>query len=149
MLLYFGSMGRTAYVDRVMSCYRRGAFTSYSAGRIRWSREERIAHWQRSIETWSAFDQFSEGRYKDVCSEAIAIPMFDLCINKQNAVQFFQKGNFRFFNALPLRKKAYILAAVLFKKTMLRLYEGKIKRYEDSLLQSWKRDQAETDKMRP
>ena len=137
ILLNFGSLGRTAYIDRIVSCYRRGALTSYSAKRIFWSEEERITHWTKSVESWKAFDVFSNGRFKDTCSNAIAKPMFDICIVTCNAKQFFMRENIRYFQALPSRKKLFILLATVLKKPIRTLYWGKVKKTEKSLLKSW------------
>ena len=137
MLLYFGSLGRTAYVDKVMSCYRRGAPASYSALRIHWSEKQRLAHWKRSMDTWKEFNQFSNGRFIETCSKAIARPMFDYCIVTCNAKSFLKRENAVFFRALPKNKKAYVLIATVFKRPIRALYRSKVKKHEEGILKKW------------
>ena len=91
----------------------------------------------KTIKTWKAFDSFSKGRFHDTCAKAVARPMFDMNIVTCNAKAFLKKENIPYFRALPFKKRVYVLAALLLKKTVRRLYRNKINKFEKRLSGAW------------
>lgn len=122
ILLYFGSMGNSVYVNKFMSCYRRGAPTSYSAKKNNWTEEKRIAHFDKAMKSWSYFDKFSDGRYHDVCAEKISQNMFGYALLRLDAKSFLRTENKDYYQKLPLPKKVYIVVACILRKMMKKHY---------------------------
>ena len=137
MLLYFGSLGTTAYIDKVMSCYRRGAPSSYSAKKSQWSEEERIGHLDIQMNVWRLFDEFSKHRFHWICARKVADNMLGYCVLQYQAKQFLQKENRDYFVALPKVRKAFVLLACVLKRTMKRYYISVISRKEKKELAVW------------
>lgn len=139
ILLYFGSMGNTVYVNRFMSCYRRGAPTSYSAKKNNWTEEKRIAHFEKAIKVWGCFDQYSKGFYHEVCAEKISQNMFGYALLRLDAKSFLKNENKEYYYKLPLPKQGYILLACVLKKVMKKHYLNTQLHIERKELEAWAR----------
>lgn len=137
MLLYFGSLGEAAYVGRIMSCYRRGASTSYSSRKNNWTDEKRISHFERQTKVWKYFDEFSNGKYHDICIEKAAQNMFGDLILRGQTKEFLKKDNREYYDALTALKKGYILLSCILKKTMKRHYISTVVKNEQKERLLW------------
>lgn len=137
IMLYFGSLGKTAYIDRVMSCYRRGAPSSFSADRNRWSVEKRISHFEKQLKVWTLFDEFSAGRYHSTCAKKVSDLMFGYCILRYDAKELLKAENREYFAAYPLAKKLFVLVSCCFKKTMKTIYLKVMNRREEKKQALW------------
>lgn len=137
MLLYFGSLGNTAYVKRVMSCYRRGAAASYSANKNKWPEDKRILHFEKQMNVWKNFDEFSEKRFHDVCVLKASQNMFGYLILQNKAKDYYSSGNREYFNALPVAKKVFVFMSCIFKTTMKKYYISLMVRREENETSVW------------
>lgn len=137
MLLYFGSLGKTAYVDRVMSCYRRGAPTSYSAAKNQWSEEKRITHFEKQMNVWKLFDEFSGERFHNTCVKKVSDHMFGYCILQYRARDYLGAQNREYFGSLSNAKKTYVLLACVFQKLMKKHYMSNMIKKENKELSVW------------
>lgn len=135
MLLYFGSLGNTAYVKRVMTCYRRGALTSYSSKKNKWTEEKRLIHFEKQIKVWKSFDEFSSKRFHDICVTKVSQNMFGYLILKKCSKDFFASNSKEYFNALPVAKKLFVLISCVFRDVMKKYYFF-------SMIQREKREQS-------
>jgi glycosyltransferase involved in cell wall biosynthesis len=137
MLLYFGSKGQVMYVNRIMSCYRRGAATSYSARKNQWTDEKRIEHFERMIGVWRDFEEFSSGRFHDTCTKKIGDNMFGYCILRKKAKEFFESGNREAFNRLPKAKRVFVRIACVLRSFMKWYYKYSLGKREKKELAIW------------
>ena len=140
MLLYYGSLGKTAYVNKVMSCYRRGAPTSYSTEKNNWPIEKRVAHFEKQMKVWKYFDAFSNRQFHDICTKKTAQNMFGYCILRCEAAQFFRKENREYLAAFEFRKRIYLRFACLFKETMKKQYLSSMRKKEEQQQRLWESD---------
>lgn len=122
MMLYFGSKGCTGFINRVMSCYRRGAPSSFSANRTRWDEEKMKVHFEKQLKVWREFDIYSSKKYHAVCAKKVSDLLFGYCILKNNAKELTSKENSEYFSYYPLPKKMFICAACIFKNRMKKRY---------------------------
>ena len=139
MLLYFGSMGPTGYVNKIMSCYRRGAPTSYSTQKNNWSVEKRIEHFEKQANVWRAFNKFSNQKYCDTCNQKIAQNLFGYHLLLGSAKTMFKSENKLFLRKFRFRKKMYLLLACVFKKKMKQHYLSEMKKREKQQQSLWER----------
>ena len=137
MMLYFGSMGKTAYVNRVMSCYRRGGVSSFSTDRNSWSEERRIIHFEKQLKVWSLFDEYTNTKYHDICVQKISDMMFGYCVLCENASALLNKENSDYFAKLTFFKRIYIVIACVLKKTMKKNYIRTMQRREEKTQSYW------------
>lgn len=137
MLLYFGSMGKIAYVNKVMSCYRRGAPNSYSTKKNQWTVEHRISHYQKQINVWKLFDNYSQQRFHEICMPKIAQNMFGMYILQGNVTEILKKENQDYFHSYSISKKLYLIFACVFKKTIRNHYMSSMKKREEKEQQLW------------
>ena len=122
MMLYFGSAGETGYINRIMSCYRRGAPSSFSANRTHWTAEKMISHFEKQLKVWEEFDLYSNGKFHDVCLKKVSDLLFGYYILKNKARELMSKENKEYFSYYSLPKKMYVFAACVFKDGLKKKY---------------------------
>lgn len=142
MLLYYGTLGNTAYINRVMSCYRRGGASSYSAKKNNWAEDKRIAHFEKQMKVWELFDEYTKRKYHRLCSLKVAQNMFGYQILQKKAGDFLKAENRDFYNSLPLVKKIYILFACIAKNAVKKHYLSTMIGNENKELELWKANRA-------
>ena len=138
MMLYFGNIGPVAYVDRVMSCYRRGAPASFSADRAAWSEARRINHFERQLKVWTQYDEYSNGRYHAVCVKKVSDLMFGYYILLKDAKTLVSKENREYFDLYSFPKKTYVYLACVFKETIKKQYIRVMQGRDRKQLSRWK-----------
>lgn len=137
MMLYFGCAGDTGYIDRVMSCYRRGAPDSFSANRINWNEEKMIVHFEKQLKVWREFDEYSNMRFHDVCSKKISDLLFGYYILRNRAKELISAENKDYFSLYSMPKKLYIFAACLLNKKMKQRYIMTMRRRNEKKRRMW------------
>lgn len=120
-MLYFGNAGNVFYIDDPMSCYRRGVAGSWTVANLK-SIHKLISHGHSMIDTLTAFDTYSAGKYHDICAERIARQMAITTVLEKKAYRFLQKENKEYFRCLSAAKRGYILLSVLLPGLMRRVY---------------------------
>lgn len=137
MLLYFGCMGKTVYINRIMSCYRRGGASSFSSDRNRWPEEKRKIHFEKQMKVWSLFDEYTDGKYHRICVKKISDMMFGYYILCNNAKALLKRDNHEYFSEYSLSKKIYILLSCCINKTMKKYYLKTVQERERKKQASW------------
>ena len=137
MMLYFGSAGDTGYINRVMSCYRRGAPSSFSANRTQWTEEKMKTHFEKQLKVWREFDSFSNEKYHDICAKKVSDLMFGYCILRNNAKELTCGANKEYFSYYPLPKKVFIYASCIFKDAMKKRYLKIMQSRDSQKRQQW------------
>lgn len=137
MLLFFGSLGQTAYVNKLMSCYRRGAPSSYSTKKNQWTVEQRIVHYEKQMNVWKMFDDFSNYQFHRICTKKAGQNMFGWCILKEKMAEMLKTNNREYLQSFPFSKKLYIMLAVVFKKSMKRIYLHSMNKREIKQQRIW------------
>lgn len=110
MMLYFGNAGNVYYIDRIMSCYRRGVSTSYTS-RTKQANdtiEKQNAFSQRFIDALVSFDDYSNGRFHSFCVKKIALYMGGMALLSGNVDDLLLAGNKEFYDALDIKRKFMI-----------------------------------------
>lgn len=139
LLLFFGSLGNAGYIDRVMSCYRRGAPASYSAEKRSWSEEKRIRHYESLTNTWRLYDEYSQFRFHKTCGYRVARYMLGSCVLRGKASEMLRRENRQYFKMLPAKRKVFILAASVFPGKMKTVFLSMTQNGERTEISSWKK----------
>lgn len=71
LMLYYGQKSDVFYIDKVMSCYRHGAPDSFNVKRNQWSVEKKIIHYNKQIEMYKEFNEYTQKRYNQFCLNEI------------------------------------------------------------------------------
>lgn len=141
MLLYFGCLGKSVYINKIMSCYRRGAESSYNVRKAEWNEDRRRELANKMMIVWNYFDEYTNKRYHCICSKKVSDFMFGDAILSCNAKQFFKAINRDYYSALSFTKKIYIIIAVVFPKLIKQHYVLRVKKREEGKLKIWQTTQ--------
>lgn len=116
LMLYFGDKGKTYYIDKAMSCYRRGVKTSYTT-RTKLANstiEKQNDLSQRFINALISFDSYSQKKYHKFCVKKIALYMGAVAVLSGNTKIILSKENKEYYNALDSRHKFAICLTRVF-----------------------------------
>ena len=128
-MLYFGQLGKVYYIDKVMSAYRRGVATSWtSRNTVTTDIKKLTKHPLSMIETYSAFDEYTGGKYHDLFVHKTAILKLRVYTYTKNCKQLLGKKEKEYFNALPISKRMVAIVASIFPKVVLNAYLRRLKR---------------------
>jgi len=128
-LLYFGQLGNVYYIDKVMSAYRRGVATSWSQRNAGMTDVNKLMkHPAAMIETYHAFDEYTDMRYHKLFAPKIAIMKFRISIYGKRSRELLSKKEKEYFSALSLSKRLTIIVAAMFPEIVLKFYLKRIKR---------------------
>ena len=128
-LMYFGQLGPVYYLDQVMSHYRRGVAGSWTA-RQRASAQKALEHPRRMIDTYFAFDQYTNGRFHDLMVKRTARQMAILAIMEKTSPAMLRKENREYFSALSRARQMFILASAILPGPMRELYLRRLNRMD-------------------
>jgi len=120
-MLYFGNACNVFYIGDEMSCYRRGVLGSWTLANLT-NTKKLISHGHSMIDTLTAYDRYTEGKYHDICVQRISRQMAITTILEKNAYLFLQRENREYFNCLSYAKRGYILLSVMLPGAMRKLY---------------------------
>lgn len=62
-LLYFGSLGKTIYIDKEMSVYNKYTESSWTNSSMQYTREDKVKRGKRICESLLVFDEFTNHKY--------------------------------------------------------------------------------------
>lgn len=112
-LLYFGQLGNVYYIDAVMSNYRRGVPSSWSARKLATAAENRaMKHSNAMFETYKLFDEYTGRIYHETIARRMALFLFRAKILEKNASYIFLKENREFFACAPLKWKCMAILSL-------------------------------------
>ncbi len=137
IMLYFGSLGETIYINKIMSCYRRGAPSSYSAKKNNWDADNKKRHFEKQVNVWKYFDAYSHGKYHKLCSKKISQNLFGQLILQSKAKEFLKEENRDYFDALTIGKKIYVLLGILFSNIIRKHYIATMNERENKEMALW------------
>lgn len=128
-LLYFGLSNGIYYLNEIMSCYRRGVVSSWSALQARKTAiEDMVQHPNAMVKTYRLFDEYTTGKYHRIMNQKTAIFMLQSnTLQKKNRL-FFKKENKQYYSALSFKYKLFVLLSCLFPRTMQKYYLKRINR---------------------
>ena len=128
ILLYFGSRFGVYQINEPLSCYRRGAVSSWSYARFRADEKLLIRYHSSTVKTYQLFDEDTKGRYHAICSERISKHMFASNIMTGRLKEFLQPENRDYFNSLSRSRQLTVYAGAVFPSVFKRFYMDHIKK---------------------
>ncbi len=128
-MMYFGHEANVYYINEVMSAYRRGVPTSWTRRNTATADINKlIKHPKAMIETYLAFDEYTDNKYHDLFVPKTAIMKLKVGVYTKKCKQLLKKSEREYFKALPVTKRAVIVAAAVFPGMVLKHYLGRLKR---------------------
>lgn len=121
-MLYFGQLGGVYYIDRVMSCYRRGIEGSWSAMQRNQNVELMALHHELMVNVYKEFDQYTNEQYHDIFVERIGKQMALACVMSGTAREMFQMKNIDYFGSLTNKQKSFVRLAKRYPMLMRKVY---------------------------
>ena len=110
-MLRFASLGPIYYIDRVMSCYRRGVPTSWSEQQKRGNHIQNVCtNAENMVRTLQAYDRATNERFHDICLLRESQQMYMQLMLEGKTGKLLQSENREIFGKLTLKRK--ITAAV-------------------------------------
>ncbi len=131
-MLYFGQLGNVYYINEDMSCYRRGALSSWSSIQAG-SFEKQINHYKIMIQTIQEFDKYTHGKYREICETRIGNYLKYVYLITGNCREFLKKENRKYFETFSFAHKCILILAML--SPGLAKYK-----YKKHILDSYKRN---------
>lgn len=111
-LLYYGSLGESYYLDRIMSCYRMQANGSWSASMAK-NIDLYIKHCGSMIRMYELFNSYSGNKYAALVNQAIKrmeLSKKTIALNeKERARLYLKKENRWYFFQLPVKPKIFVV----------------------------------------
>lgn len=124
-LLYFGTKGKTYYINEVMSCYRLNSVGSWSVKQKN-NPELQKRHIQKMKEMYLLFDEYSNYKYTDQITEKVSVFDLSMILLSTNSLLkkitfFFKKSNIDSYKDLTGRAKIKLLLSLYFP-FLLKIY---------------------------
>ena len=108
--LFLGHYGNIYYIPCEMSHYRRNSINSWTLNNK--SKEKKIVHLVKMIESYRLFDEYTEMRYTTVINDYIKELEFQICL-VENDFKGILLDKER-FNAMPIKKKFRVFLCCYF-----------------------------------
>ena len=118
-MLYFGSHALIYQINECMSCYRRGAASSWSSAHLA-NLDKIYKHQSSMVKTYRAFDKATKGEYHAFCMERISKHYYAVCALAENYKPFVKKKEC--MQALSFMKRASVYFGLFFPKTVKKMY---------------------------
>lgn len=113
-MLYFGQLGSVYYINETMSCYRRGVGGSWSVGQRRGKDAAQMAkHPGRMVDMLLSYDEYTNGKYHDLCVRRIARHMAVRSILTKDCKCMLKKENKCYLDSLSAARKLYVILGAL------------------------------------
>lgn len=124
-LLYFGTKGKTYYINEVMSCYRLNSVGSWSVKQKN-NPELQKRHIQKMKEMYLLFNEYSNYKYTDQINEKVSVFDLSMILLSTNSLLkkitfFFKKSNIDSYKDLTGRAKIKLLLS-LYLPFLLKIY---------------------------
>ena len=120
-MLFFGQLGNIYYHDEIMSCYRRGVAGSWSVQNLK-NVDKQIAHGNHMIDTLTAFDEYTNKQYHDICVQRIARQLAVTTVLAKDAGRLLKKENCEYWRCLSLLRRVFIICSAIMPSIMQRVY---------------------------
>ena len=117
LMLYFGSKAKVFQINEELSCYRRGAASSWSNAHIA-DEKKMIKHNASMVDTYLAFNEDTNGAY-------------------QAFKDFFVKNNSPYRKALPFMKRLTVFLGLVFPGLVKKMYFSHTERVKETELKKW------------
>ncbi len=128
-MLYFGQLGKVCYINRSMSAYRRGVPSSWSKmNATQTDIRKLIKHPCAMIETYTAFDEFTDNKYHDLFVHRVANMKLKVAVYTKQCKQLLCKKEKEYFKALPISRRVIVVAAAIFPTIVLKYYKRRLNR---------------------
>lgn len=121
-MLYFGQLGDVCYIDRTMSCYRRGVVGS-------WTHSQRgsevmgvVRHHELMVESLQKYDLYTDYKYHDICVSRIGRQLACAAVLNKQAGKLFQQKNREVFRTLSGKQKVFLAIAAILPHAMKKMY---------------------------
>ena len=122
-LLYFGQLGNVYYINEEMSCYRRGAESSWSKNHhYNITSENSIRHQEKMYHTIVAFDKYTNYVFHAICLERESKYFARAMILSCQAKDYFKPEYKELFRKLSIKRKLFVFIAALFPMRAKRMY---------------------------
>ena len=129
-LLYFGQLGNVYYINEEMSCYRRGAESSWSKKNKNITSEKAIKHQDKMYHTIVAFDKYTNYAFHDICLERESKYFARIMILMCQSKEYFKPEYRELFRNLSIKRKLFVFFAVLFPKGAKKIYVNRISKIQ-------------------
>lgn len=128
-MLFFAQQGDVYYFEETMSCYRRGVNDSWSAKRKKNRTLEALTrHPRMMVDTLLSFDEYSGGRFHDLCVRRIGRQMAILTILEGTAARMFEKENREYMAGLSASRKLFLAFGAVMPKLASRVYLSRLEK---------------------
>ena len=131
-MLYFGQLGNVYYINEDMSCYRRGASSSWSSIQAE-SFDKQIEHYEIMVRTIEEFDKYTSGKYQEICEIRIGNYLKYIYLVTGKCRNFLTKENRRYFNRFQILHKGILIVAMVFPEVAKN-------KYRKHVLESYKKN---------
>lgn len=121
-LLYFGSLGDVAYIEREMSCYRRGVATSWSVQHAKSNTVSLANHASQIFEMYVEFDKYTDGQFNQICMSREAVYKMQEVVLLEKPRELLTAKYKKLITYLPMSRKLFLLLSFFVPKTMRILY---------------------------
>lgn len=121
MLLFFGSASGIYQINEVMSCYRRGAPTSWSAQQMNDSKK-RSKHFDSMVRGYICFDEMTNKKYHSFFASYISKCLYAKCAFDRNFKDFFAENRFEYLKELPVVKRLTVYFGLVFPGFIHKIY---------------------------
>ena len=134
MMMFFGQLGSVYFIDRTMSCYRRGVPSSWTVRQLNdrtMARQKK--HCRCMMDTLRAYDAYTDGAYHELCENRIANMMLRYALMDGRSRDFFKAENRTYFHRQSALKKAVICASAVFPGVAKGCYIRRLRRLYESV----------------
>ena len=121
-LLYFGSLGNVAYIEREMSCYRRGVITSWSVQHAKSNIESLANHASQIYKMYVEFDKYTDGRFKEICMSREAVYKMQEAVLLKKPRELITAKYRKLIPYLPISRKMFLALSLFAPRAMREMY---------------------------
>lgn len=126
-LLYFGSLGDVAYIEREMSCYRRGVSTSWSVQHAELNVESLANHASQIFKMYVEFDKYTKGQFKEICMRREATYKLQELILMKKPRELMTLQYRKLVPYLSISRKFFLMIALFAPKIFCLMYVKHLK----------------------
>ncbi len=116
MLIYFGLLGKTCYINKIMSKYRKCSLGSWSSKMNSNSNDQRVKKLKYSIEITKEIDKYTSYKYHKLCIVRFLHFSIDIAKYTINKKDLLLKNRKEFFEGFNLFHKSILFIYILFPR---------------------------------
>ena len=122
-LLYFAQLGGLYYIDSIMSNYRRGVPSSWSARKAKDVTGKRMSkHAKAMFEAYRLYDKYTEKKYHELLLKQMMVYLSCFLIIEKHGKRIFKKENKEYFLNMTFKWKLYMILSACFPTIMKEKY---------------------------